>query len=110
MSPESVAKSVRNRAKNNQYTYGAVMSEETKRKISLATMGRKPTRENVEKWLKGVRKPILCTNIITGDTTHFDTVISAIKYFRMSPVSINRSLKQNKPYKSTYSFSYLPKT
>lgn len=106
---EQINKMVQNRTKNNQYTYGYVMSEETKEKIRQKAIGRRRSKDSINKSNRAISKPVLYVNKLTNETIEFVSVKDAQNFIKCYPKSMNESLKQGKPYKKYHYFQYLNK-
>lgn len=76
------------------------MSEETKRKISVANSRPSAKKSQVKK------KPVLVKNPHTGETMRFDSGEQAAKYFNVQPSSITRWIDGTRKPRNGYVFEY----
>jgi len=81
-------------------------SEETKLKISSVHKGKKISAYQTQKIKQAVCKPIIATNIVTGQSIRFESQAMAADTLNMLSGNINNVLKgkfkQNKGYTFTY--------
>lgn len=81
-------------------------SEETKEKLRLSHLGKKQSKEAIEKTAKKNRKPILCFDKKMNFIKEFDSTISASKELNIHSSNITRSLKHPSTTAKGYKFRY----
>lgn len=81
-------------------------SEEFKKSISKLHTGKKVRKEVTESLKKINRKPIIATNLLTGESIQFDSTNNAAKSLSLWPVYINYVLKGKHQQAKGYTFRY----
>lgn len=86
------------------------MSEETKRKISIANSRENMTEETRIRRSNSKKKKIIVIKEETGEIMIFDSMTECAEYFHVAPSMITRYCNETRKNKYGYKFQYLPTT
>lgn len=94
----------------NNPSYGKVVSEETRRKLSNANLGRKASEETRQKLCKArVKKPILQKDINGNTIKQWDSILIASKTLNINSGSICNCCKGSKSNAGGFKWEYVNK-
>lgn len=86
--------------------YGKHLSEETKAKISKANSRENMSEETRQRRSNSKKKKIIATHKETGEQIIFNSMMEASEYFRVGPPSVTRWCKKERNPSVPYIFDY----